>query len=172
MQLNFMWLTFTLIIINTVTNSLPEISKYFVIYFCWLLIQRICRGKDSYSCQILTGRMQITSTFQYARNQIATSFNVRNIFLHATLDNFPKCFRWCWHPATMQAKYTWNTLFIFPLTRVQRMVHGSVIILKEQRLTTKCLDTTGQVSQTLTLWFIKQHYYFLGPIAQSRRPGN
>jgi len=36
--------------------------------------------------------MQITSTFQYARNQIATSFNVRNLFLHATLDSFPNVF--------------------------------------------------------------------------------
>ena len=87
--------------------------------------------------------MQFTSAFQYAGNQIATSFNVRNIFLHATVDNIPKRFWWCWHPATMQARDSWNTLFIFPLTSVQIMVNQSVTVLKESRHTTKCLDTTG-----------------------------
>jgi len=39
-----------------------------------------------------TGRMQFTSVFQYVHSQIVTSFDVRNIFLPAAFDNFPKCF--------------------------------------------------------------------------------
>jgi len=82
--------------------------------------------------------MQFTSAFQYAGNQIATSFNIRNIFLHA--------------------RDTWATLSNFPLTTVQRIVHRSVTILKEPRLTTKCLNTTG-INYHLKCQYISEKQY-------------
>jgi len=46
----------------------------------------------------------------------------------------------------------------FPLTSVQRMVHGSIIVLKEPQITTKCLDTSG-INCHLKCQYISQNQY-------------
>jgi len=78
------------------------------------------------------------SAFQYAGNQIATSFTIRNIFLHS--------------------RDTWDTLSIFPLTTVQRIVHRSITILKVPWLTTKCLNTTG-INCPLKCQYVSKNQY-------------
>jgi len=88
-------LRYTVLIGLVIKNSnklLPQISQYFVVIFADLYTANSSSKRLVYSCQN-TCRMQFTSAFQYTRNRIATTFNIRNIFLHATLHNCPKCFR-------------------------------------------------------------------------------
>jgi len=136
---------------------LPQISQYFVQHFCWLLYSKYVVEKTRIAAKNRSNAVHVSISIctQSDHHEIERS---KYLILCATLDNFPKCFRYCWHPATVLARDTWNILSIFPLTSLQRMVHGSVIILKEPRLTTKCLDTTG-INCRLKCQYISENQY-------------
>jgi len=135
---------------------LPQISQYFVQHFCWLLYSKYVVEKTRIAAKNRSNAVHVGISIctQSDHHEIERS---KYLFCAQPLITFLNVFDTvdiqllCWQD-------TWNTLSIFPLTSLQRMVHGSVIILKEPRLTTKCLDTTG-INCRLKCQYIYENQY-------------
>ena len=137
-------------------RPLPQISQYYVIYFSLITLQRIYPGIDSYSCQIQVecSSRQHSNTHTIRSPPVLTleiSFcTQRLITFQSVFDN-----------VDVQLLCTLSS---FPLTSVQRVMHRSIIVLKETRLTTKCLNTTGINSRLKCQYILKINIHILSLI--------
>jgi len=120
---------------------LPQISQYLVLYFPLITMQRIYRGKDSYSCQIQVecGSHQHSNTHAIRSPGVLT-FKIS--FCTQRLITFQNVFDNVDIHLLCRQEILEILCLVFQ-TSVHRMVHRGIIVLKETRLTTKCLNMTS-----------------------------